>query len=188
MIYRIHDVYDKMLSLTGNGMFWTRIVWSACVIPKHAFITWLAKLNRLKTKDRLHHMGIVNSDRCLICDNASENICHLFFSCYYSKKCIMVVKLWLGWLSNAENIHELLRWIARGKHLSRFRRWMFASGLAATTYHLWRVRNLALWEDKVQSIDCTVRHIKRDVKNRGYNFVKNRISESDKIWFEDLIV
>ena len=97
----------------------------------------------------------------------------------------MAVKLWLGWLSNAENIHELLRWIARGKHLSRFRRWMFASGLAASIYHLWRVRNLALWEDNVHSIDCTVRHIKMDVKNRGYNFVKNRISESDKIWFEN---
>ncbi|XP_062093543.1 uncharacterized protein LOC133799553 [Humulus lupulus] len=93
MCYRIHEVYGKLLDLSENGMFWTRFIWNAYVVPKHAFITWLAKLNRLKTRDRLHHMGIVTSDACLICDDATEDNFHQFFSCCYSMKCIIEVTL-----------------------------------------------------------------------------------------------
>ncbi|XP_062093872.1 uncharacterized protein LOC133799898 [Humulus lupulus] len=189
MRYSIHEVYGKILDLSENGsLYWTRFIWNACVVPKHAFITWLANLNRLKTRDRLHHMGITNSSDCLICDTATEDTFHLFFSCCYSRKCTIEVKLWLDWHSSSENLQGLLRWLARGKGLSRFRKRIFASSLATTTYHLWRVQNLALWEEKFQSVDCTVRHIKRDIKTRGYNFVKNSVSELDKIWFGDLVV
>ena len=32
---------------------WHKLVWAGFIVPKHAFITWLAVLNRLPTKDKI---------------------------------------------------------------------------------------------------------------------------------------
>ncbi|XP_062089135.1 uncharacterized protein LOC133795693 [Humulus lupulus] len=114
--YSITEVYGKFRGVLESGnLAWTRYIWNAYLVPKHAFITWLATLNRLKTKAQLHHIGVASDPTCLICGNAKEDGIHLFFSCCYSRKCITEIKHWLGWNSNSESLQGLLRWLARGK-------------------------------------------------------------------------
>ncbi|XP_062114462.1 uncharacterized protein LOC133825549 [Humulus lupulus] len=191
--YSIKDSYgclvDNMMgSSVRENLAWTKYIWNAYLIPKHAFISWLAYLNKLKTKDRLLHFGIATDANCLIWGHDKEDGSHLFFSCCYSKRCLAEIKNWLGWTSKSENLQGLLRWLSRGHGISRFRRGIFAASIGASVYHIWRVRNLSFWEGKVLSTDCIVNCIKRDIKNRGQLLLKNRINMLDRNWFGDLIV
>ncbi|XP_056698474.1 uncharacterized protein [Spinacia oleracea] len=66
---------------------WTNAVWDKLSIPKHRFISWLAMLERLNTKDILVKMGITADMLCFLCGSAVENHKHLFFECHYSARC-----------------------------------------------------------------------------------------------------
>ena len=49
----------------------------------HAFIGWLAMLNRLSTKERMHKWGFNGYTKCVPCRNKIENREHLFFDCSF---------------------------------------------------------------------------------------------------------
>lgn len=58
--------------------------------------------------------------------------------------------------------------------------------LVAVTYQIWRARNGAYWNMKVNRIDCIVKEIKCIVKHRG-NFCKSAIwSSRYSDWFMNL--
>ena len=63
-----------------------RLIWAKFVVPKHAFISWLAVLNRLSTKDRIKAWGMEVDDKCVMCRNAEETRDHVFFGCEFSRK------------------------------------------------------------------------------------------------------
>ena len=50
--YRAAEVWS-VIRPKKSKVSWHKLVWSTFNIPKHAFITWLAILNKLPTKDRL---------------------------------------------------------------------------------------------------------------------------------------
>ncbi|GKA88883.1 RNA-directed DNA polymerase, eukaryota, reverse transcriptase zinc-binding domain protein [Tanacetum coccineum] len=52
---------------------------------QHAFITWLAVKERLKTRDRLVKWFSINDKSCLLSGLSDESHSHLFFSCPYSR-------------------------------------------------------------------------------------------------------
>uniref|UniRef100_A0A803PTY7 Reverse transcriptase domain-containing protein n=1 Tax=Cannabis sativa TaxID=3483 RepID=A0A803PTY7_CANSA len=56
--------------------------------PKHSFISWIVVQDRLKTRDRLKRMGIVNEDTCTLCGQVTETCAHLFFDCPVAKSCL----------------------------------------------------------------------------------------------------
>ncbi|XVF84351.1 hypothetical protein PTKIN_Ptkin17bG0029900 [Pterospermum kingtungense] len=51
---------SKTLRPRGDKVPWEKLIWSAPTIPKHYIISWMAILNRLPTKDRLRHWGIID--------------------------------------------------------------------------------------------------------------------------------
>ena len=73
--------------------------------------------DRLLTKDR----DIVADFKCVICGDHEESACHLFFQCDSIKMWLRDVKLWLGWKTRSEDLHEILRWIQRVR-LTKFRK------------------------------------------------------------------
>ncbi|XP_056695796.1 uncharacterized protein [Spinacia oleracea] len=52
--------------------------------PKSIFVTWLAILHRLTTKDRMLSWGMQIDGVCCLCDASSETLDHIFFQCAYS--------------------------------------------------------------------------------------------------------
>ncbi|XP_024013389.1 uncharacterized protein LOC112087752 [Eutrema salsugineum] len=63
---------------------WDKIVWFKEPVPSHSFITWLAMLSRLPTKDRLRRWGLNGAPECVLCSGGLETHMHLFFECQFS--------------------------------------------------------------------------------------------------------
>lgn len=76
----------KLLHNPGQKVDWYREIWDAHNVPKYSFIGWLATKNRLYRRDRLHALGISQTDQCLLCINGKEENTHLFFTCSFSRQ------------------------------------------------------------------------------------------------------
>lgn len=93
--YKINDVY-KELMVNHPTVSWCNIVWHRTSLPKATFVYWLAMHNKLKTRDHLKHLGVLDDDSCPFCSDAIETIVHLFYECRYSQLCISNLSSWLG--------------------------------------------------------------------------------------------
>ena len=71
-------------------------------------MVWLAYHGRLKTKQRLKRVGVVEEDRCPICDLHIETTEHLFFNCDFNRQCVKALKQWLGVNWSIKNMNDLL--------------------------------------------------------------------------------
>lgn len=60
------------------------VVWFKEHVPRFSFITWLAMLKRLPTRDRLRRWGMNTPTSCVLCSNGEESHEHLFFECSFS--------------------------------------------------------------------------------------------------------
>ena len=78
-------------------------MWSTFNVPKHAFISWLAILNRLRTKDKLRALGITMDESCAFCSE-QETRDHLFFECSFTKE------LWIEVLQMRGLRRKVLPW------------------------------------------------------------------------------
>lgn len=110
--YMIRDGYRLLLGVQEKKR-WHRQISNRGNIPKFCFIFWLAVQNRLRTKDRLAKHMILQEDNCVLCEKKVEYVQHLFFSCKYSRKCLLEVKRWSQWKAESEDMWSLIRWIQR---------------------------------------------------------------------------
>ncbi|XP_028085249.1 uncharacterized protein LOC114286296 [Camellia sinensis] len=74
------------LRKSGDRMSWAAILWGPHNIPKASFVTWMAILGRLNTRDRLRLFGISQSAECVFCNDSCENHNHLFFDYPFSAR------------------------------------------------------------------------------------------------------
>lgn len=66
-VYSIVKVYKDLMG-TQDKVHWVNTTWNRAIIPRNRFIMWLAYHDRLKTKQQLINMGIVDDDKCPIYD------------------------------------------------------------------------------------------------------------------------
>ncbi|XP_062114203.1 uncharacterized protein LOC133825253 [Humulus lupulus] len=170
-----------MLCPSQTRVSWSNEVWGRLNLPKHSVILWLARLDRLKTKHRLHKIRIVPDISCLLCGQSEEHIEHLFFKCPFSNRCIKSLKARLRWRAKAETIYSLLRWISRAK-LSRFKKQV----LAAVVYQEWKAKNEVLWLQQVKRVELVIQAILNDVKSRIHSIKPGKVTCTDWEWFEAL--
>ncbi|XP_062114229.1 uncharacterized protein LOC133825280 [Humulus lupulus] len=166
---------------------WRKFVWDRFITPKHRFIMWLVMWDRLHTKNRIARYNTNMDLVCLLCGAENEDIEHLFFKCTYSKRCLEAIKGWLHWNAQSINLHRLLHCIYHAKHVSSTYKSIFFSCLAATVYHLWRVRNDVLWNQKLWQVHHTVSRIQRDCKFRLLSIFPCKASRKDRDFFTRLL-
>lgn len=63
--YSTTEVWN-FLRPRNDKLPWYKLIWGSKVVPKHAFISWLAILNRLPTKDRLIRWDLNVDEKCFI--------------------------------------------------------------------------------------------------------------------------
>ena len=159
------------------------MVWERLSIPKHRFVLWLAWLERLKTKDWLVRTGVTLDRNCLLCGVGNENINHLFFECFYSKQVLEAVMVWLEWKCAARSLKEVYKWISKAK-MSIVRKRILYAVIGVVVYHVWRVRNEALWEAKVSRIQHTVQRIEKEILLRIKLVMPKKANIKDREWIE----
>lgn len=57
------------------------------MLPKAGVFLWLVFHKRCITMDRLKRLGVVGPTRCVMCEQAEEEVDHLFLSCPIATKC-----------------------------------------------------------------------------------------------------
>lgn len=94
-------------------------MWDQYCAPKMSTCSLLAKLNKLKTKDRVFRWNNSIDRLCVLCRSQNEDREHLFFNCAYSKKILldMVQKLNIniGTVSDISKILEII-WQQQNKN------------------------------------------------------------------------
>lgn len=83
--YSIKAVYRDLLGPQGR-VSWANATWNGATIPKSRFVIWLACQDRLKTKQKLMTMGVVDEDTCPISGTQTETRDHLYFKCELSRQ------------------------------------------------------------------------------------------------------
>ncbi|XP_074360957.1 uncharacterized protein LOC141701195 [Apium graveolens] len=79
---KITNIWDSVRA--SNALVpWSDFVWNSFSVPKCSFITWLAILNRLLSKDRMVSFGMQVDPVCILCYNDCESIHHIFSNCPY---------------------------------------------------------------------------------------------------------
>lgn len=173
--YSIKKMYESM---SGNNTWvrWCHLVWNRLSVPKHRFFMWLAMQDRLKTKARLHKLGvgIDNLYLCAICSCAEETSQHLFFECAYRNECKSVILDWLGLHCTRTSLLQVLTWIRRC-YKGDFGRKVPYTAIAALTYCIWRARNTTVWRIQVPAVKFTVHNIQADVKCRVQNLLSAKV-------------
>ena len=86
-------------------------------IPKHRLIMWMTVLEKLKTREILWKINVLQDKSCLICGDFDENTEHLFFGCVYSSECLSHIKEWANWRTKKINLSELIKWIRKKVNL-----------------------------------------------------------------------
>ncbi|XP_010480532.1 PREDICTED: uncharacterized protein LOC104759286 [Camelina sativa] len=143
---------------------WYEAVWFKEKIPKHAFVAWLAALNRLTTKDRLISWGLAVPPHCLLCGNHEESRQHLFFDCVYAEQ------VWQYFYSRAAvtppNLFlDALVWLkrpCRNRNVAAILKLTFQ----ASIYLLWKERNSRLHTSTSRPPVNLIQEIKVIIRSR----------------------
>ncbi|KAL0295524.1 UNVERIFIED_CONTAM: hypothetical protein Sangu_3196300, partial [Sesamum angustifolium] len=119
---------------------WQGLLQGKFKIPRHGFILWLAFLEKLSTMDKPWVPRTENG--CVLCGGQiSETHDHLFFKCWFSKRCLTIlnhkVKFQWPYLEWQRGIMWASKRL-RGNHLVNA---ALRATLAALVYHIWAERN-----------------------------------------------
>ncbi|XP_039068433.1 uncharacterized protein LOC120214662 [Hibiscus syriacus] len=153
------SIWDSIRS-KNQKVPWHKLVWFSLHIPKHSMITWMALLDRLPTKDRLHRIGLTNDCSCLLCNSEVETRDHLFLLCPTA------VSLWERIFSFSglhftgylwEEFLEMASSNWKGKSLLST---VMKIALNALVYLLWEERNRRLYQGRTRPANELLKNIK----------------------------
>ena len=133
-------------------------MWNKAVTPRSRFVVWLACQERLKTKQRLKNMEVMNDETCPICGTQTESIVHLFFQCDFSYQCVEALKRWVGVNWSIKSMKE----IHRKRRMPKLIEAIFCNLI----YAIWNARNDVIWQKKVMTVWRVVDSIKDESKIR----------------------
>ena len=127
---------------------WHKLVWAGFIVPKHAFITWMAVLNRLSTKDKMRAWGMKVDGNCILCRSAVETRDHLFYGCAFLKQVWKEVLNLSTYSRELSDWDEELQWTiqrTKGKNLKAI---ILKIAWNAAIYFIWTERNRRIYQDK----------------------------------------
>lgn len=137
---------------------WHKTIWFKTRIPKHAFLSWVAILNRLPTKDRLQQWGLNISPTCLLCDVSDESRDHIFFACPYSQE-VWTTFFTAPVFSPPSGFEAIIAWLPSAAGNPQLKD-ICCFLVQAILYVMWRERNLRLHTSTSKPSFTLVREVK----------------------------
>ena len=159
--YSKAEVYKDLMG-TQAKVEWANTTWNRATTPRSRFIMWLAYQDRLKTKQKLLNMGMIEDNICPICCTQTETKDHFFFSYEFSRQYIDMLRQWLKVMWNVRSLKHLYR----KRRMPRSKVKVIEAILGNLVYAIWRVRNEAVWHKKVTTVRRVFETIKQESKLR----------------------
>lgn len=146
---------------------WWRCAWANETLPRHGMLTWFAMRGKLKTRDQLKRMNLVQDASCLLCQQHDETHTHLFSACAYSRKVIWGINDILKRRIGAAASRNWFPWVVKqmkGKSaMSRIRRRCHS----AFIYMIWQERNARLFHCGSRTSQDVVRDVRVFMLQKG---------------------
>ncbi|XP_058783374.1 uncharacterized protein LOC131658055 [Vicia villosa] len=149
---------------------WKKVLFHNNARPRAKFHLWLVLVGRILTKDRLTKFGIITDKGCCFCQE-DETIDHLYFGCRYIERIWRTILTWMGYNRIGELWNAEQEWIIREANKKGWRRQLLKTALAETAHMIWKVRNEAIFHQKLPDEDV-VKQIHYIVAIRG-NMLKS---------------
>ncbi|XP_071720735.1 uncharacterized protein [Rutidosis leptorrhynchoides] len=164
---------------------WHEAVWFKGYDPKHAFILWLAILNRLSTQDKMLKWMPNQDLKCIFCGVEADSINHLFFQCNYSLDVWKHMKQKLLYKGLPNDLQGIVQGIC--KYPAKRNIWSILNHLvvAACVYHIWQERNNRIFKKISRKVEGVCNVIQDYVKCKLLTFkVKqtSAIREVEIVW------
>ena len=174
--YKAAEVWSVIRKKKEN-VGWHKLVWFNLNMPKHAFIAWLAMLNRLPTKDTLMAWGMEMEGNCVFCGE-QETKSHLFFGCSFSQRIWKKVLQLCGLQRRVLNWEQEVQWAIqrlKGKALTSM---LMRIAWSAFIYNIWRERNCRIYAQKSGTEEQILNKIKEVVR---YRLAKLKNIQADSV-------
>ncbi|XP_022040692.1 uncharacterized protein LOC110943249 [Helianthus annuus] len=185
---------NTMLEVSASNMWqtvrhneaevdWSKLVWCAKCIPRHAFLMWLIMRKKLLTQDIILQWDLsrrknMNMMCCLLCYENHDSHNHLFFECKYSSKIWSTVRQKVGMEDVDPKWDDVVGWLlmrvnskAAGMYVSRIL-------VAATAYFIWQERNSRLFKNQLRPPEQLCQVILDTVR---YKLMGVRLKRTDRV-------
>ncbi|XP_071740808.1 uncharacterized protein [Rutidosis leptorrhynchoides] len=136
-----------------NVVNWYHVICFKSFDPKHAFVLWLAMLNRLNTQDRVQKWLPNQVLKCPFCSQEPDSISHLFFLCKYSAEIWKSMKSKLIFKGLTGKLQEIVQRLAMYPFTCKIWNIVNRLVLAASVYYLWQERNFRIFKHKKRSVE-----------------------------------
>ena len=132
---------------------------------------WLSLKERLLTRDKL--TDHIEDTSCVLCGAPIESINHLFFQCPIVSQVWEEIKGWLGFSRALTTIKAASKWIIKEARGTGIQSVVKKIGFACSVYHIWKARNMRIFEGKVSHPSSIIREIKIQVYRALYVYFPN---------------
>ncbi|XP_074282967.1 uncharacterized protein LOC141607510 [Silene latifolia] len=154
---------------------WYAEVWDSWCIPKHAFIAWLVYQEALNTREKLYHLGLCDSESCVLCEAGKETHSHLFGGYPYSNQILGQIEHWLQ-----------LKFNQAGRHISQLHHHICRMAKLVCWYSIWMERNKCRLNLQLTIPARIVKDVKRLIHARVNKLIVQPVTSSDQLWFQCL--
>jgi hypothetical protein len=169
-LFTVNSCYKMLIqphniaSLDANVLEAIQNLWKNDVPTKINIFGWRLLLDKLPTRDALHHRGILHNTyelTCSFCFHLPEDSFHVFFNCPFATKVWQAIFTWIGHHVNPmqtcwnhfQNFGTLVK--SKNGNWVRHLIWL------ATTWCIWKLRNQILFNGAVPNVLQLVEEIKR---------------------------
>nr|XP_043618991.1 uncharacterized protein LOC122590873 [Erigeron canadensis] len=164
---------------------WNKVVCFTQMVPKHAFILWLAIQGRLLTQDKIEKWQQDCNLKCPFCQEGADSHEHLFFQCHYSKKIWEHMRGMTQMVNIGTRMEDSVQEIGDKNVQNNISVIISKLVLAASVYNIWRERNLRIFKKEKRNEEELCRIIKDNVRFKLFALkvkMSKRVMEMAAIW------
>ncbi|KAF9603189.1 hypothetical protein IFM89_034522 [Coptis chinensis] len=112
--FTIKSAFNEIRKKTRNKIGWSRLVLNKAVHPRVANNGWKLVQNCAATQEMVRTKGIHLASRCVVCQNVTEDLNHLLWSCPFTKQLWLWVASKFKTKSNFQSFHEAIYKVKQG--------------------------------------------------------------------------
>ncbi|XP_022042094.1 uncharacterized protein LOC110944753 [Helianthus annuus] len=168
------EVWDTIRT-RDQQIRWSKVIWSAFNIPKHAFMTWLIFKKKLWTQDRILRWnqlvtGSMNLMCCLLCHTGLETHEHLFFECPYSSSVWHKVRQKIDMDMASDSWEDISEWLISRANSKTVVSVAGRLIVAAAAYVIWSERNARFFSNRLRPPEKTADIVISTVRTKLISF------------------
>ncbi|XP_071705122.1 uncharacterized protein [Rutidosis leptorrhynchoides] len=180
--FSTHQVW-KDLRVNRAKVSWWHVIWYKGFDPKHAFLLWLAVLDRLNTQERMAKWLPNKQFSCVFCGKEKDSIKHLFFMCEFSLQVWSELKKKLLFRGLPDKLNDIVHDLAKYPNSKSIWNVINRMVIAACVYLLWQERNYRLFKKIERDADTVCKAVQDFVQCKlltlkvKQNDAVNRVAE-----------